>query len=49
MEALLINLKVTKKLPATFHNLKGYDSHLTMQELGRSDVKINVIANGLEK
>ena len=23
-----INLKITKKIPVMFHNLKGYDSHL---------------------
>ena len=25
-----INLKLTKKFPVIFHNLKGYDSHLIM-------------------
>ena len=44
-----INLKLTKKLPVIFHNLKGYDSHSIMQEIGKFDVKINVIPNGLEK
>ena len=32
-----------------FHSLKNYDSHLIMQELGKSNLKINVIRNGLEK
>ena len=32
-----------------FHNLKYYDSHLIMQELGQLNLKINVILNGLEK
>ena len=32
-----------------FHNLKNYDSHLTMQELGKFTLKTNVIPNGLEK
>ena len=43
------NLKLTKKVPAIFHNLKGYDSHLILQEIGQSDVKICIIPNGLEK
>ena len=32
-----------------FHNLKGYDSHLIMQEIGMFDVKINIRPNGLEQ
>ena len=32
-----------------FHNLKGYESHLIMQEIGKFDLKVNVIPNGLEK
>ena len=32
-----------------FHNLKNYDSHLILQELGRFNLKLNVISNGLEK
>ena len=44
-----INLKLTKKVPVIFHNLRGYDSHLIMQEIGKFDVKVNVIPNGLEK
>ena len=28
-----------------FHNLKGYDSHLIMQEIGKFDVKISGIPN----
>ena len=37
------------KIPIIFHNLKNYDSHLIMQELGKFNLKINVIPNGLEK
>ena len=37
------------KIPALFHNLKSYDSHLVTQELGKSNLRINVIPNGLEK
>ena len=29
-----------------FHNLKGYDSHLIMQEIGKFDGKVNVTPNG---
>ena len=32
-----------------FYNLKNYDSHLNMQELGKFNLKVNAIPNGLEK
>ena len=41
--------KLSHKIPAVFHNLKNYDSHLIMQELGKFNPKINVVTNGLEK
>ena len=44
-----INLKLNHKIPVIFHNLKNYDSHLIMQELGKLNLQINVIPNGLEK
>ena len=44
-----INLKLTKNVSVIFHNLRVYDSNLIMQEIGKSDVKVNVIPNGLEK
>ena len=44
-----INVKLNHKIPAVFHNLKSYDSHLIMQELGKFNLKVNVIPNGLEK
>ena len=44
-----INLKLTKKIPQIFHNLKVYDSHLIMQEIAKFDVKVNVIPNELEQ
>ena len=44
-----INLQLTKKVPIIFHNLRGYDSHLIFCELNKSDIKVSVIPNGLEK
>ena len=44
-----INLKLTKKVPVIFHNLRGYDSNLIFNELDKFDVKISVIANALKK
>ena len=44
-----INLRLTQKVPIIFHNLRGYDSHLIMQETGKFDKKISVIPNGLKK
>ena len=44
-----INLKLTKKIPVMFHNLRGYDSHLIIKEISKFDVKVSVIPNGLEK
>ena len=42
------NVKLNHKVSAIFHNLKNYDSHLIMQELGKFNIKINFIPNGLE-
>ena len=44
-----INLRLNHTNPIEFHNLKNYDSHLIMQELGKVNLKISVIPNGLEK
>ena len=44
-----INLKIIKKVPVIFHNLRGYDSHLIFKELSEFIVNISVIPNGLEK
>ena len=44
------NLRITKKVPVIFQNLKGYDSHLIFNELSKfNGLKISVIPNGLEK
>ena len=40
---------MTKNVPLIFHNLKSYDSHLIIKEIGIFDVKVNIIPNGLEK
>ena len=44
-----INVKLNHKIPVVFQNLKNYDSHLIMQALDKFNLKINVIASGLEK
>ena len=44
-----INLKLNYKIPILFYNLKNYDSHLIIQEIGKFNLKIKVIPNGLEK
>ena len=44
-----ININLNHKIPVTFYNLKNYDWHLVMQELGKSQFKINVISNWLEQ
>ena len=44
-----LQLKLTHTIPVIFHNLKGYDSHLLLQELGRFKREINVIPNNTEK
>ena len=44
-----INLKVSKKVPVIFHNLKGCDSHLIFKELNKFDCRVSVITNRLEK
>ena len=44
-----INAQLNNKIPVVFHYLKNYDLHLLMQELGKFNLKINVIPNGLGK
>src|SRR5882757_11065490 len=45
-----IKLRITNVIPVLFHNLRHYDSHLLMQELGKfKDKQIKVIPNNMEK
>ena len=44
-----VNFKLTKKVPVIFYNLRGYDSHVIMQETGKFNVKVSAIPNLLEK
>jgi len=44
-----LKLKLTDRIPVVFHNLRGYDSHLLMQELGKFKREIYVIPNNMEK
>ena len=44
-----INVKLHQKISAVFHNVKSYASHFIMQELGKYNLKINVVSNGLQK
>ena len=43
-----IIVELNLKIPVVFDNLESFDSHLSMQELGRFNLKVNVIPNGLE-
>ena len=40
---------MTDKIPVSFHNLRGYDAHLIMQEIGKFKLPINVIPNNMER
>ena len=42
-----IILKLNHKIPVVFHNLKNYNSHLIVQEIGTFNLKTHVIPNGL--
>ena len=44
-----ISFKLTKKVPAIFYNLRRYDSHLLVEEIGKFNVKTNVLQNGFKK
>src|SRR5438093_11693823 len=44
-----LQMKITYKIPVIFHNLRGYDSHMLIQELGKFQKGIKVIPNNMEK
>ena len=45
-----LNYSFTGRIPVILHNLRGYDSHLVMQGLGKlKDKKINCISSNTEK
>ena len=44
-----MNVELIHKIPIEFHNLKNYDPHLIMQELGKFNFKINVTLNVLKR
>ena len=44
-----INLQLTKTFSVIFHNLRGYDSRLILDEFKKYHLKIDVIPNRLEK
>jgi len=43
-----LNYKVPKFIPVIFHNLSGYDSHLFIKQLGKTDGNISCIPNNEE-
>ena len=43
------SFRLTNKIPVIFHNLKGYDAHFIMQEIGKFNKNVNVIACNMEK
>ena len=44
-----LHFKFNNEIPIFFHNLRGYDSHLIMQEIDESIKKIKCIPNNMEK
>ena len=43
-----LSYRLTNKVYIIFHNLRGYDSHLVMQEIEKFNKYINVIPNNME-
>ncbi|GBN27391.1 hypothetical protein AVEN_80284-1 [Araneus ventricosus] len=45
-----LKLRLSKKIPVVFHNLKNYDGHLIMQEIVKlKDYEISVVPTTMEK
>jgi len=44
-----INYKLTGRIPVVFHNLRGYDSHVIMQAVGKIQKDMKCIPNNMEK
>ena len=44
-----IDPKLTKNVPAVFHNFRSFDGCSIMPEIGELDAEISIIPNGLEK
>ncbi|GBM93472.1 hypothetical protein AVEN_215357-1 [Araneus ventricosus] len=45
-----LKLRLSKKIPVVFHNLKNYDGHLIVQEIGKlKDYEISVVPTTMEK
>jgi len=44
-----LHFKYPNMIPVVFHNLRGYDSHLIMQHIGKFDGEITCIPNNMEK
>ena len=44
-----INVSLNYRIPIVFHNLNNCDACFIMQEIGKSNFKLNFIPNGLEK
>ena len=43
------SFRLSNKIPIIFHNSRGYDGHLIMQEIGQFNKTINVIPNNMER
>ena len=44
-----LKFRIPSFIPVVMHNLKGYDSHLIMNHLGKLDAEITCIPNNMEK
>ena len=44
-----LRFRIPEFIPVVFHSLKGYDSHLIMQNLGKLDAEITCIPNNTER